>query len=163
MAQSALAAITRTRPPTATSRVSISSMVKMQCSNHPPSIYVPPHHCNEQHDHSRAEVFRTAISHPLQDYVPASDASNFLVTWPAQEDPGDTLTTRMLNTLEGIRQKTSVQVTPPFYVLDGSGDKMASMCIVPSTSHSQDGCAATSCDEWLAPGPWMEYHMSLNQ
>ena len=164
IAQSALAAITRRRKPlTATSQVSISSMVKMQCSSHPQSIYVHHPHSSNEEDHSRAEVFRTAINHPLQDYVPSSDASNFIVTWPAHHDDGDTLTARMLNTLEGIRQSTSVQVTPPFYVLDGRGDKMASMCIVPSTSHSRDGYNSTSSNEWQAPGPWMEYNLSLNQ
>lgn len=149
--QSALAAMTRRKPSTVNSRASISSMMKIQCSSHPRSIYVQHEYSNEQQqDHSRAEVFRTAISHPLQDYVPTSDASNFLVTWPAQDDHGDMLSARMLNTLEGIRQSTSIQVTPPFYVLDGRGDKMASMCIIPSTSDSQDES-------------WMEYNVSLNQ
>lgn len=162
IAQSALAAITKRKLPSVTSKVSISSMVKMQCSSHPQTVYVHDQYTNEEQDHGRAEVFRTAISHPLQDYVPASDASNFLVTWPAQNDH-DTLTARMLHTLEGIRQSTSIQVTQPFIVLDGRGDKMASMCIVPTTSRSQDDYFSTSGHDWPASGPWMEYNLSLNQ
>lgn len=160
--QSALAKVTKTKLPTTTTRASISSMVRLESSTELTSLRHRPELSGER-DLGRAEVYRTSMGHPLQDYVSRSDASNFIVSWPAHDNQGDSLTSRMLNTLEGIRQSTSIQVTPPFHILDGSGDKVASMCIVPSQNSAQDRDSSMTLDNWRSPGHWMDYYVALNQ
>ncbi len=159
--QSALAIVTKTKLATSTTRVGISSMVRLESTS---DVHYSQNQAQRTEDIGRAEVFRAAIGHPLQDYVPSSDATNFIVSWPAHDDnPCDSLTRRMLNTLEGIRQSTAIQVTSPFYVMDGRGDKMASICIVPSQSKGSETDASVALDDWRSQEHWIDCHGALNQ
>lgn len=114
---------------------------------------------SEGRDVGRAELWRPTSINPFKDYVTESDTTNFMVTWPLSDESSG-LTKCMLDRLSSIRQSTTIQVTPPFHVLDGSGDKLASICIVPPVGAKS--AALELLDDWLPKGTWIERHSALN-
>jgi hypothetical protein len=106
---------------------------------------------NDDKKISLSEVYRTESSHPLKDFVSENYASNFVVTWPLHDD-GDGLARRILDALDGMREGSSIRVTTPFHILDGKGDKMASLCVV--TRLGQTSNESIEPEGWGSPGEW---------
>jgi hypothetical protein len=89
-------------------------------------------HSLDVQDVSATQILRAGRNHPFkEDFVQGNDAAtSFLVTWPISSDGSrESLTARILTTLGDLRENADVQITPPFHILDGRGDKLATVCV----------------------------------
>jgi hypothetical protein len=70
----------------------------------------------------------------LKDIVQENDVKKVLVSWPVQDASGPAL--RSLNSLLNDSYDV-VKTSSPFYILDGAGRKMGSICLVKPSKASQ--------------------------
>lgn len=119
----------------------------------------------------KAVVSQMEERNPYKDYVrPENEPSNIIVRWNIQQGENPRLARRILKTLDNFQQKCessthSVQVTQPFYVLDGSGGHMASMCVVQpklTTTPMTIADNLPSADH-RSPKSWLNDYRALNQ
>eukprot|EP00934_Nitzschia_sp_Nitz4_P005561 Nitzschia sp. Nitz4//scaffold178_size73299//2768//3259//NITZ4_005689-RA/size73299-processed-gene-0.20-mRNA-1//-1//CDS//3329539092//5551//frame0 len=108
-----------------------------------------------------AQVQTISQRNAYKDYVRADgDASSYLITWPSKAGKDAKVTKRFMNTLDNLSRNydndsQSVVVTSPFFVLDGKGGSMASMCVVtPKTPDNEDAATEVFSDS-RSPESWI--------
>jgi hypothetical protein len=103
-------------------------------------------------------------TNPLKDFVDESNASGFIVSWPDSENMRS-LSGSILNTLDGIHRDSNdaVRVTSPFFMLDGGGLRMGSMCIMKSPNSSKRLQMEANQDDYHIPGTWLKHYSTLHQ
>lgn len=147
----------RHAPESSSSTRKASSLLRLEATGDSDTNIWERFHKQNDGSTGLVEVSRAGTGHPLQDFVSENDASNFMVTWPLQKEGVDGLTRRMLNSLDDIRQRIPIHVTPAFNVLDGRGDKMASLCVVSTTNKINEP------DSWASPREWTNQYAAINQ
>lgn len=85
------------------------------------------------------EIHRVSeTSNAFKDYTSEHGASSFVIAWPVQEQKTEEIAQELRENLEGCQGLGSssshsfIHMTKPFFMLDGRGDKMASVCLIQS-------------------------------
>jgi hypothetical protein len=101
----------------------------------------------------------------LKDLLDANDITSVVISWPLLENektvrnfPGS-----VLKTLDGALSEShdTVTTTRPFYMLDGGGRRVGSMCLVrPPTLERMYNRDTNDC-EYQLPGAWLKDYSRL--
>jgi hypothetical protein len=101
----------------------------------------------------------------LKDAVDETNVSSVVVSWDVQDSAKvRNLSGNILNTLDGALRESHdmVTTTRPFYMLDGGGRRMGSLCLVrwsPSLIQRLDTRA--NQDDHQVPGTWLKQYITL--
>lgn len=140
------------------SRRSVSAMMRTEESFRDSADKSSMHHFDMQDEISATQIFRAGSSHPFkEDFVQGSDtAASFLVSWPLTRDvegSRDSFRASMLNALHALCENADIHVTPPFHILDGKGDKLATVCV---QTTRPDVLPESTRREGRSPGLWLQ-------
>ena len=113
-----------------------------------------------------SEIPRNDLNH-LKDVVDDAGLSSVVVSWDVNYyDKVRSLSSSVLSTLDGALREShdSVTTTRPFFMLDGGGRRMGSMCLVKSPSLFQRLSSSGIIEEedlHVIPGAWLEQYSML--
>ena len=107
----------------------------------------------------------------LKDVVQEGDVCSVLVSWPPRASSSSASGPSILNSLDTMMKESCsndtekvVAMTRPFYMLDGGGRRMASMCLVKDVHHKEALTASPFVSSSMEPsiGTWLRtYHDSI--
>ena len=92
----------------------------------------------------------------LQSIVKDHDVTSVLLSWPVQDaESVSQVSSRIINCLNATLREShgdSVRTTKPFYMLDGGGRRMASLCLVKNHPPTEQSIKAPAVDDYLLLG-----------
>lgn len=153
---------------------SASAMIQMEKGSSHSPVALSMQSLNFQHNLKAMPLSQPNLL--KEDYFPGSDldslGTGYVFTCPIEEEEEttqgaakDTLSTTMRNGIPSMTSINHIHITPPFHVLDGSGDMLASLCVAVrrESGSSSNLSSSTSKQQWRAPGVWLQCHNLLNQ
>ncbi|KAL3904588.1 MAG: hypothetical protein SGILL_010006 [Bacillariaceae sp.] len=118
-------------------------------------VELPPMRLNSAHAHNDDDL------QAFKDVV-GERASSVVFSWP--DDPFEThKNNQVLQTLEGALREShqDVATSKPFFVLDGSGRRMASLSLLGNAAVDVSSYSSEENDFESPPGTWLRHYCSL--
>jgi hypothetical protein len=112
----------------------------------------------------------------LEDFIREHNVSSVVISWPVQEsEKVKNVAGRILDTLDlTLRQSGDVVTTSrPFFMLDGGGPRVGSMCLIRASTQNQSmddttpethSCAQAyhiAAQDYVPAGTWLKHYSSL--